>query len=329
MKKNRGTMENFTGRIAVVTGGGTGMGRELVRQLAKEGCHVATCDVSSTTLNETKTLALEDAPSGTRVTTFIADVADESKLLAFRDAVASDHSTSSINILFNNAGIAGGGSFIDDDRSSWERTFAIDWGGVYLGTRTFLPMLMEASEGHIVNTSSINGIWASIGPSRPHTAYCAAKFAVRGFSEALITDLRVNAPHINVSVVMPGHVGTSIVINSGIAHGKEPDDLNEEDLIKIRRQLSRGGMPVDEVADEDLRKGVAMFGEAFRDLAPLSAASAATIILDGVRKKTWRILVGEDAVVIDEMVRRTPAQVYEPEFWQSLQVKGLFQGFGV
>ena len=322
-------MENFTGRIAVVTGGGTGMGRELVRQLAKEGCHVATCDVASATVQDTKELALLDAPVGTRVTTFVADVADESQLLAFRDAVAKDHSTSSINLLFNNAGIAGGGSFVDDERSSWERTFAIDWGGVYLGTRTFLPMLMEATEGHIVNTSSINGIFASIGPSRPHTAYCAAKFAVRGFSEALITDLRVHAPHINVSVVMPGHVGTSIVINSGIVHGKEPDDLSEEDLIKIRRQLAQGGTPVDEVADEDLRKGVAMFGEAFRDLAPLSAASAAAIILDGVRQKKWRILVGEDAVVMDEMVRATPEEAYEPAFWQTLQSKGLFQGFGV
>jgi NAD(P)-dependent dehydrogenase (short-subunit alcohol dehydrogenase family) len=322
-------MDNFTGRIAVVTGGGTGMGRELVRQLAKEGCHVATCDVSETTVRETTTLALEDAPTGTRVTSFVADVSDESQLVAFRDCVARDHSTSSINLLFNNAGIAGGGSFVDDERSSWERTFAIDWGGVYLGTRTFLPMLMAAKEGHIVNTSSINGIFASIGPSRPHTAYCAAKFAVRGFSEALITDLRVNAPHINVSVVMPGHVGTSIVINSGIVHGKEPDDLTTEDLVKIRRQLAQGGTPVDEVEDEDLRKGVAMFGEAFRDLAPLSAASAATIILDGVRKNQWRILVGDDAVVMDEMVRATPEQAYGDEFWQALQSKGLFQGFGV
>jgi len=129
---------------------------------------------------------------------------------------------------------------------------------------------MEATEGHIVNTSSINGIFASIGPTIPHTAYSAAKFAVRGFSEALITDLRINAPTRQGLVVMPGHVGTSIVIQLGIVHGKEPDDLNEEDLVKIRRQLFQGGMPVDDVADEDLRKGVAMFGEAFRDLAPLS-----------------------------------------------------------
>jgi NAD(P)-dependent dehydrogenase (short-subunit alcohol dehydrogenase family) len=321
-------MEKLAGRIAVVTGGGTGMGRELVRALAKEGCHVATCDVSSSTLEETQSLALESAPVGIRVTTFVADVADEQQLLAFRDVVVKDHSTTSINLLFNNAGVAGGGSFVDDERGAWERTFAIDWGGVYLGCRTFLPMLIAADEGHIVNTSSINGIFASVGPNRPHTSYSAAKFAVRGFSEALITDLRMNAPHVRISVVMPGHVGTSIVINSGIVHGKEPDTLDVEDLVKVRRQLAADGTPVDEVSDEDLRKGVAMFGEAFRDLAPLTAASAAQIILDGVRKNKWRILVGEDAIIVDQMVRDDPVHAYEPEFWRSLQAKGLFGGFG-
>jgi NAD(P)-dependent dehydrogenase (short-subunit alcohol dehydrogenase family) len=320
-------MENFEGRIAVVTGGGSGMGRELVRQLAKEGAHVATCDVSTTALDETRALALETAPAGTRVTTFVADVADEAQLLAFRDAVIKEHDTTSINLLFNNAGVAGGGSFVDDERGAWERTFAIDWGGVYLGCRTFLPMLIAADEGHLVNTSSINGIFASVGPNRPHTSYSAAKFAVRGFSEALIADLRMNAPHVRVSVVMPGHVGTSIVINSGVVHGKEPDTLDVEDLVKVRRQLAADGMPVDEVSDEDLRKGVAMFGEAFRDLAPLSAASAAQIILDGVRQNKWRILVGEDAVILDEMIRADPESAYEPEFWQALQARGLFGGF--
>ena len=321
-------MEEFAGRIAVVTGGGTGMGRELVRQLAKEGCHVSTCDVSATTLEETKALALENAPAGTRVSTFVADVAEERALLTFRDSVAREHSTTSINLLFNNAGVAGAGSFVDDDRGAWERTFAIDWGGVYLGTRTFLGMLMAADEGHIVNTSSINGIFASVGPNRPHTAYSAAKFAVRGFSEALIADLRMFAPHVRISVVMPGHIGTSIVINSGIVHGQEPDMMNEEDLVKVRRQLAADGTPVDEVSDEDLRKGVAMFGEAFRDLAPLSAASAAEIILDGVRQNKWRILVGEDAVITDQMVRDDPEHAYDPEFWQALQSRGLFGGFG-
>ncbi len=95
-------------------------------------------------------------------------------------------------------------------REEWERTFNICWGGVYNCTRAFLPMLQKAEEGHIVNTSSVNGFWASIGPKIPHTAYSAAKFAVKGFTEALIADLRINAPHIKCSVVMPGHIGTSI-----------------------------------------------------------------------------------------------------------------------
>jgi NAD(P)-dependent dehydrogenase (short-subunit alcohol dehydrogenase family) len=315
-------MEQFGGKIAVVTGGGTGMGRELVRQLAKDGCHVATCDVSSAAMDDTKALALESAPAGTNVVTFVADVADESQLIAFREFVARELSTTFINLLFNNAGVAGAGSFVDDDRAAWERTFNIDWGGVYLGTRTFLPMLMAASEGHIVNTSSINGIFASIGPTNPHTSYSAAKFAVRGFSEALITDLRLNAPHIQVSVVMPGHVGTSIVINSGIVHGKEPEALDSADLAKIRRTLAVGGTPVD-----DLKKGVQMMGEAFRDMAPLSAASAAQVILEGVRNNQWRILVGEDAVTTDQMVRADPEHAYDLEFWTALRSRGHFGGF--
>jgi NAD(P)-dependent dehydrogenase (short-subunit alcohol dehydrogenase family) len=103
---------------------------------------------------------------------------------------------------------------IAHERSEWERTFNICWFGVYYCTRAFLPMMLKADKGHIVNTSSVNGFWASIGPSVPHTAYCAAKFAVKGFTEALMTDLRLNAPHIKCSVVMPGHIGTDIVVNA-------------------------------------------------------------------------------------------------------------------
>ena len=105
-----------------------------------------------------------------------------------------------------------------NSRDEWERTFNICWGGVYNCTRAFLPMLQNAEEGHIVNTSSINGFWASVGPRIPHTAYSAAKFAVKGFSEALITDLRINAPHIKCSVVMPGQIGTSIRANTRKMH---------------------------------------------------------------------------------------------------------------
>ncbi len=321
-------MERFEGRIAVVTGGGTGMGRELVRQLAAAGCDVATCDVSPEAMAETKDLALEGAPAGTRVTSFVADVSDESAVIAFRDAVVAELATDHINLLFNNAGIGGGGSFVADERVEWERTFGVDWGGVYHATRAFLPLLLAADEGHVVNTSSINGLWASIGPNTPHTSYSAAKFAVRGFSEALIADFRVNAPHLRVSVVMPGHIGTSIVLNSSKAHGREPDSLDADDLDKVRQQLAGRGLPLDEVSDDDLRKGIQMMGEAFRDTAPTTAARAATIILEGVRQNRWRILVGEDADLLDAEVRADPEHAYDPEFWEALRARGLFGGLG-
>jgi NAD(P)-dependent dehydrogenase (short-subunit alcohol dehydrogenase family) len=201
-------MTEFAGRTAVVTGGGSGMGRELVRQLVAEACNVAMCDVSPTGLAETQRLCeAAGLPQGLRVTTHIVDVADRTQVERFRDEVADRHQTDKIHLLFNNAGISGGGSMITNSRDEWERTFNICWGGVYNCTRAFLPMLQNAEEGHIVNTSSINGFWASVGPRIPHTAYTAAKFAVKGFTEALITDLRINAPHIKCSVVMPARSG--------------------------------------------------------------------------------------------------------------------------
>ncbi len=321
-------MERFEGRIAVVTGAGTGMGRELVRQLAADGCHVAACDLAADTLEETRALAVAGAPTGTRVVTAVADVADEAQVLAFRDAVVAELATDHINLLFNNAGIGGGGSMVVDDRAEWERTFGIDWGGVYLCTRAFLPLLLAAEEGHVVNTSSLNGLWASLGPRTPHTAYSAAKFAVRGFTEALITDFRVNAPHLRASVVMPGHIGTSIVINSGKVLGREPASLSAATLDRVRRQLAARGLPVDGVSDEDLRKGMAAMGEAFRDAAPVTAAQAATEILDGVRRQRWRIVVGEDARRVDEEVRADPEHAYDPEFYAGLQAKGIFRSLG-
>lgn len=314
-------MDSFAGRIAVVTGGGSGMGRELVRLLAAEGCHVAMCDLSQENMDDT-ILMCGDTPAGTRVTAFVADVSDETQVLAFAEAVARDHAADHINLLFNNAGIGGGGSFVVDDRAEWEKTFAVCWGGVYNCARAFMPMLLASTEGHVVNTSSLNGFWASLGPTIPHTAYSAAKFAVKGFTEALINDFRVNAPHLKASVVMPGHIGTAIAINSARVFGRDPKELTDQQLIELRARMAAGGVDVSGASDEDLRQAMQQRAEAFRDNAPTTAAQAATIILDGVRAGEWRILVGDDAILLDRMVRADPTAAYEPDFMQRVIDQG-------
>jgi NAD(P)-dependent dehydrogenase (short-subunit alcohol dehydrogenase family) len=307
-------MDSFAGRIGVVTGGGSGMGRELVVQLAAEGCSVAACDVNADAVEQTAVRAVAGAPAGVRVTTHLCDVSDEAQVQRFRDEVVEQHETAHINLLFNNAGIAGGGSFLTNDRAEWERTFGVCWGGVYNCSRAFVPLLVASDEGVLVNTSSVNGFWASLGPGIAHTAYSTAKFAVKGFSESLLEDFKINAPHVRVAVVMPGHIGTDIVTNSRRAHHEgDPDAISDEELAVIRSDLERRGLPAGGIGDDDLRKMVLMMGDIFRDNAPLSAADAATIILDGVRARTWRILVGDDAHELDIAVRADPEAAYDAE----------------
>jgi NAD(P)-dependent dehydrogenase (short-subunit alcohol dehydrogenase family) len=310
-------MKDFAGKIAVITGGGTGMGRELARQLVAEGCNVAMCDVSAEAMAETKRLCeTEKLPQGLRVTTHIADVSIEDQLKRFRDELVEQQKTDRIHLLFNNAGIGGGGSLFTNTREQWERTFNICWGGVYLGVRTFLPLLLNADEGHIVNTSSVNGFWASVGMGVSHTAYSAAKFAVKGFTEALINDLRLNAPHIKCSVVMPGHIGTSIVANSRIVQNGT-NVLSPNELIAARQRLQGINIDTSKMTDADIQKFADDRARTFREEAPTSAAQAAKIILDGVKAGKWRILVGDDAHRLDERVRQTPERAYEAEFYQS------------
>lgn len=275
-------MRDFSGRLAVITGGGNGIGRALALALAAEGASLALCDVHQAALEETARLATAGAPQGVKVTTHLADVGLEAQMQAFADEVAQQHQTDKIHLLFNNAGIGGGGSFVAGPRDQWERTFAVCWSGVYFGCRAFLPLLMRADAGHIVNVSSVNGFWASLGPGRPHTAYSAAKFAVKGFTEALMEDLKVNAPHIRASVVMPGHIGTRIAHNT------------------MAEFAGREGTPA---------AGAAM-ADAF-EAHGLAPAKAAQIILDGVREDRWRILVGPDAEALDRAVRDAPERAYE------------------
>ena len=310
-------MERFDGKIAVITGGGTGMGRELARQLAAEGCHIAMCDVSAENMVQTKALCGR-ANRSVRVTTHIADVSDEAQVVAFRDAVAREHATQFVHLVFANAGIGGGGSFVRDERAEWDKTFAVCWGGVYNTARAFVPMLVAGPEGHLVNTSSVNGFWASLGPNSAHSAYSSAKFAVKGFSEALINDFRVNAPHVSVSVVMPGHIGTAIVQNSAKVLGRDPKELPEEKLVEARDRMTRMGLPVGGLSPEQIRQALILAGDSFQNDAPMTAAQAAKVILDGVREKRWRILVGQDAQVLDRLVRAAPEDAYGEGFMQKL-----------
>ena len=273
-------MDSFAGRLAVVTGGGSGMGRELVRQLAAAGCSVAACDVNAVSVAQTAELALAGAPDSTGVTAHQCDVSDEAQVLRFRDEVLAAHGAEYVDLVFANAGIGGGGSFLTEPREVWERVFAVDFWGVYYCARAFLPLLVKSPQGVLVNTSSVNGFWASLGPGISHTAYSTAKFAVKGFSESLIEDLRTNAPHVRVVLVMPGHIATNIVANSLMAFGAA-----EADALAAN--------------------------QGFYDSAPLSAAAAATVILDGVRSGAWRVLVGDDARRLDSYVRANPDDTYD------------------
>jgi NAD(P)-dependent dehydrogenase (short-subunit alcohol dehydrogenase family) len=302
------SMDWFANKLAVVTGGGSGMGRELVRQLTARGCSVATCDLHPDTVTETATLAQAGATADVRVTSHTCDVSDEAQVLRFRDELLQAHAASHLDLVFSNAGIGGGESFVASSRQDWERTFATDWYGVYYCARAFLPLLIASPEGVLVNTSSVNGLWASLGPGVPQTAYSTAKFAVRGFTEALIEDLRTHAPHVRAAVVLPGHVGTDIVRNSLRARGlPNPEQMTHaqlEDLIPAPLR-PEGATP------EDLRKLLIDASNGFRDNAPVTAAQAAGIILDGVQAGTWRILIGDDARLIDTFVRTKPDAAYD------------------
>jgi NAD(P)-dependent dehydrogenase (short-subunit alcohol dehydrogenase family) len=310
-------VDSFTGKLAVVTGGGSGMGRELVRQLAAQGCSVAACDWHADAVAETVIMAGEAAPPGVRVSSHACDVSDEAQVLRFRDELLEEHASDHVDLVFSNAGIGGGGSFVSDSREEWERTFAVDWWGVYYCARAFLPLLIASGDGVLVNTSSVNGFWATLGPGMPNQAYSTAKFAVRGFTEGLIEDLRTNAPQVRVAVVMPGHVGTNIVANSFRARGlPEPEHLSDAQVQELisrdaQAKLVSAGVLAEGASADELRRMLARISADFRDKAPLSAADAATIILDGVRSGAWRILVGQDAKTLDEAVRAKPEAAYD------------------
>jgi NAD(P)-dependent dehydrogenase (short-subunit alcohol dehydrogenase family) len=305
-------VDTFTGKLAVVTGGGSGMGRELVRQLAAQGCSVATCDLNPDSVAVIAATAWAAAPPGVAVTGHVCDVSDEAQVLRFRDEVLEQHATDHVDLVFSNAGIGGGGSFVNDSREQWERTFAVDWWGVYYCARVFLPLLIASGDGILVNTSSLNGLWASLGPGMPNTAYSTAKFAVRGFTEALIEDLRTNAPQVRVAVVLPGSVATDIFDNTRRAHGlPQPEDMSDEETAEVKDFLVTAKLVVPDAPLEEVRRTITRLEKDIKGKGQLSAAEASAIILDGVRSGAWRILVGKDVAFVDERVRSRPESAYD------------------
>lgn len=314
-------MQDFRGKLAVITGAGSGIGRELALQLVRAGANVAFCDLFEDSLADAKAACEAAAASGVRVSAHRCNVADEAQVLAFRDAVLAAHSTDHVDLLFNNAGVSGGGSFVHDSREAWDRTFGVCWFGVYYNTRAFLPLLMKSQEACLINVSSINGVIA-LDPNGPHTAYSTAKFAVKGFTEALVTDLRLNAPHVRVVLVMPGHIGTSIVVNTLRSQGvKMPKDMKAEELAGLRAWMTVRKIPHEAMSDEQLREVMQKQFESFKELAPVSAAHAAEQILNAVKANQWRLLIGDDAVFLDKAARENPNELYDPAFLEQLRAR--------
>ena len=312
-------VDSFTGKLAVVTGGGSGIGRELARQLAAQGCSVAACDLNSDTIAVTAATAWALAPPGIKVTGHACDVSDEAQVQRFRDELLEQHATDHVNLVFSNAGVFGGASFVKDSRQEWERTFAINWWGVYFCARTFLPLLIASGNGVLVNTSSVAGFWATAGPGAPPiTAYSTSEFAIKGFSEALIEDLRSNAPQVRVVVVMPGVVSTDIATNSRRALGlPEWEQLSDAELLEQIPDIGRAiligmGLLAEDFSADDLRRAIPRLKAELQGKG-FTAAQAATIILDGVRSGAWRILVGDEAKMLDEQVRANPEAPFNYE----------------
>ncbi len=280
-------------------------------------------DLNADTVAVTAATARAGAPPGVAVTGHACDVSDEAQVLRFRDELLEQHAVDHVDLVFANAGTGGGESFISSPREVWERTFAVDWWGAYHCARVFLPLLIASGDGVLVNTSSVNGFWAALGPV-PNSAYSTAKFAVKGFTEALIVDLRANAPQVRVALVMPGHVGTDIIANSLRARGfPAPEQMSDEQVEELipreaQAKLIEAGVLAEGTSPDELRQMLVQANADFRDKAPVSAAEAATIILDGVRSGAWRILVGEDAKKIDAAVRAKPEAAYDAELFSTL-----------
>ena len=220
-------MKQFKGRVAAITGAGSGMGRALALELAARGCAVAIADVSQGSLDETAALL---RPSNVQVSSHLVDVADRAAVERFAADVARIHGK--VNLVFNNAGVSVSNTVERLSYDDFEWLMNINFWGVVHGTKAFLPYLRQVDEAHIVNTASIFGVVALASQS----AYNASKFAVRGFTEALRHELA--GTHIGVSCVQPGGVKTNIVKTSRY-YAADNEAPTKEEMTRTFEQIAR------------------------------------------------------------------------------------------
>jgi NAD(P)-dependent dehydrogenase (short-subunit alcohol dehydrogenase family) len=247
--------------VAVVTGAGSGIGRALAYELARKGASLAISDIDEVGLAET---AKHARVIGARVHEKRLDVTNRAAVLAYADEVAGEFGV--VNIVINNAGIAFTGDIEQMTFEQIERVMDVDFWGVVNGTKAFLPYVIASGDGHIVNISSLFGLMAV--PSQG--AYNAAKFAVRGFTEALRQEMRLAGHPVQVTCVHPGGIKTAIARNAGAVDGADAASL------------------------------AAVFDER---LAKTSPEAAARVILRAVHGNSARVLVGADAKALDLLVR--------------------------
>ena len=270
-------MKSFTGKVAAITGAGSGMGRALAVALAREGCELALADQHAANLAETARLAQNAAMQNrgveVAITTRVLDVAERDAMFAWAASSAAHHGR--VNLVFNNAGVALSSTIEGMDHADLAWIVGVNFWGVVHGTQAFLPYLKSTGEGHIVNTSSVFGLFAQPGMS----AYNATKFAVRGFTESLRQELDLMKCGVSATCVHPGGIRTNIAQASRIAS-------NMKGFLIENEQRSRSD---------------------FELLFITSADEAARVILDGVRRNKRRVLIGRDARAADWLARLLPA----------------------
>jgi butyryl-CoA dehydrogenase len=266
-------MKHFNGRVAAITGAGSGIGRALARDLARRGTHLALSDVDEVGLAETVALC---EGAGVKVTSHRVDVADRAAVFAWADQVVADHG--SVNLVFNNAGVALGATVESMSYDDFEWLMDINFWGVVHGTKAFLPHLIEAGDGHIVNLSSVFGLLSI--PSQ--SAYNAAKFGVRGFTDALRIELEVANNGVSCTTVHPGGIKTNIARNARM----------DDSVAAFSGQVPEA------------------MGDDFDKVAMTTPEKAARQILKAVERNRRRALVGPDAKVLD-VISRLPAGLYQ------------------